>query len=713
MRKIYITEEQFAEYTRRLVEDSVKSKKNAGILGKKRLKSITDYLANKARNAGEDDDILHQARANGINVDSLMGNNDNYEKEYSARVKETIENLLNEKDNLIKDWVAKYLLPLRSAFAHKKNMSKGYEEAERDANGNLVVTKKEGYFDTLDRRTQEEVWKLKDFLDKEGLTIIYRESNKPKSYKQRYGLTVNNDLAGKNEILKSEVNWETPIDDVLNALDFRGITNSELREYYDGTRVNWINKELEKLGYNTYMTPAGKPVKVDIGSDAWENAGVDIARAGKLKQLAERYVQRTYGMEFKFGKSGKVFSFGNKKIDDRTVIINFAAALRCPAWNRCLLKDACYARNTEKNYDNTLNRNLRTNLIWQQTQGDEELTRMMLELVRVYIFNYDAAVKAANKAGYRGRVSKEGLSKMSIAEVKEQLGDEVVDILAQTRRADVVRLNEDGDFIGQWLVDMWEEWAADFKLAGVAVAAYTCRALNYEKVSNMILNISQEHLVAGQNSPGFAHFFFAVEPEDYNALEETYMKITTDEYGQQRIVPSDEGPTYNDKGQVMPMYRRLIDEGGKLCGYYYKCPCGRLNPEDGDGSGDGKVDCYRCKICYGRDANTRIVDESGNPPKEGLPVYVLVSVHGANKGEYEAERSIGKKKIKKWLAIQAERRRQIQEGVEVGENDPAAIKQIVRNTVESVANMMRRQISSDAAIMEIRNKFNDTLKKLN
>lgn len=725
MKKIYLTEDQFREYIKRQISESIFTEKDAGKFGISKLKNVTDYLANKAKNASDDDEILHQARANGINIDSLRGNNQEYKKGYDEKINATVENLLAEKDNIIKNWVAKYLMPLRMSFSNK-NMLKGYEEVptdarnqQRDANGNLVVNKKEGFFDTLDKRTQEEVWKLKDFLDKEGLTIIYRNTTKPKSIKQRYGMSINNDAAGKSDILKSEVNWETPIDDVLDALDFRDITDSELRGYYSGTRIRWINDKLNQLGYGTETTPSGQAVKVDADSEAWKSAGADIAKVGKLKQLAERYVQRTYGMDFVFGDGKSVFSFGNKKIDDRTVIINFEAALRCPAWNKCLLKDACYARNTEKNYDNALNRNLRTNFIWQQTKGDEELTNLMLELVRAYIFNYEAAIRAANKQGYRGMFSKESLSKMSMAEIKEQFGDEVLDIMAQTKRADVVRLNEDGDFIGQWLVDMWESWAADFKLAGVAVAAYTCRALNYEKVSNMILNISQEHLVAGQNSKGFSHYFFAVEPEEYDSLDETYMKVTTDEYGEEKVEPSDEGPSYNSKGQVVPMYRRLIDESGKLCGYYYKCPCGRLQPSENAEINEGKidessnkVDCYRCRICYGRDADTKIVDETGQQPQRGVPVYVLVSVHGANKGEYEAERNIGKRKIKDWIAIQANKNQQLKEGVDMSQNDPAAINQIVKNTVDSVASMMRSQISSENALMEIKRKFDSISEKI-
>lgn len=724
MKKIYLTEEQLKAFFTEKIHESIFMEKDAGQFGKSKLKKVTDYLSQKAKSASDDDDIFHQARANGINIDSLKGGStEEYNQGYENEKQAAINKLLKEKDDVIKSWVGKYLEPLRNSFKANMSMAKGYEEVpidkplsqRRSSNGELEVQQNDEYFDMLPKNVQEEVWKLKDFLDKEGLTFIYRKvKNKPNSIDNRYGIKVKN----------GNIDYTTPIVEVLDCLDFTDISESELRKYYSGTRIKWINQALNKLGYETLVTPAGKYVKVDSDTGAWDDAGAgrDIAREGKLNQVIGRYVERKYGMEFSFGDGKKVFSFGNKKIDDRTVIVNFEAALRCPAWNRCLLKDACYARNTEKNYDPSLNKNLKTNFIWQQTKGDEELTKLMLELIRSYIFNYDAAIKVLNKMGYRGKVDKEKLSLMSMADIQSKFGDEVLQVMSNTKRADVVRLNEDGDFIGQWLVDIWDKWAEDFKLAGVVVTAYTCRALNYEKVSNIILNISQEHLVAGQKSNAIAHYFFVIEPEEYNELEETYMDVITDEMGNEKKVPSNGGPSYDKDGRVTPMYRRLIDEDGHIQGYYYKCPCGRmdgssdyeddeLNEANAVAGVENKVDCYRCRICYGRDSEMQIVDESGQPPQSELPVYVLVSVHGANKEDYgDVERAIGlkKKKVKDWIAIQMEKRRgglNEGEGIDNGGNDTMAIKQVVKNAINSVANMMRKQISNGNAIMEVKNRF--------
>ena len=738
MRKIYLTEEQFRQYVKQQLSESIFMEKDAGKFGASKLKNVTDYLADKAKQTDDTygtedyekpngDNIIRQARENGINIDSLRGNIT--PKEHSNAVEKRVDALIKEKNKEIGTWVKSALPTLRSVYGHSKDFKVGKEIAtrNRDERGNLINKRTERVFDQLPAEKREHVLMVRDFLDKEGLTFLYRPANKPSSFSTRYGINID------------DVDETTPIDD-LN-LDFSNLSDSDIKQYYNGTRIKWINAELEKLGYDINRTPAGQDVKVTPEDPAWNGEDgkeglVDIARAGKLKQVAARYVKRTYGMDFNFGDGKSVFSFGNQKISDDTLIINFSAALRCPAWNECLLKDACYARTTEKNYDNTFDRNLRTSLIWQQTENDETLTNLMLELIRSYIFNYDAAVKVLNKKGYKGKLTKDGLSKLSLYDIKRRFGDDVISVLSDTKRVTTVRLNEDGDFIGQWLVDVWDKWAEDFKLAGVTVAAYTCRALNYENVKNLILNLSQEGLVNNQNAPAVARYFYAVEPEDYDALAETYA-----------------GPLTGDT--ITPMYRPLIADG-KVEGYYYKCPCGRgkmkyveIPPTDlkrgevaepctegefrGERAGSKKivkfngriyrlvknddastkVDCYKCRICYGRD-NGEINVVGGGNAEANLPKYVLVSAHGAARDNYQEERRIAGRDVKEWISLQNQEQGTIYEGIEEnpagGENSPLAIKQITKNAVESVADMMANK---SGALMEMNNKFNDILKKLN
>ena len=665
-------------------------------------------MADRVKNG--DENLIQKAKENGINVDSLRGDitSDEYRTKFNAKV----EKLLSERNSEINTWVKTFLPRLRDIYKH------GIENVNKIAVNNKVL-------DSLTPESRKNVLLLREFLDKEGLTFLYRDANKPASVLTRYGL----------DIQDANLNCNTPVEAI--NIDFSNISNDEIEDYYDGTRIKWINSKLREFGFDT---PADEKVEKD--SAAYTSGALsDISKAGKLKMVAERYVQRTYGMEFTFGKAKKMFSYGNQKISDDTLIVNFAAALRCPAWNECLLKDACYARTTEKNYDNTLNRNMRTNLIWEQTREDAELTRLMLELIRSYIFSYGKITKLATQQE-KHKVTQDELCSMSIAEIQEKYGEEVIDILRNNLRAKIVRLNEDGDFIGQWLVDTWDKWAEDFKIAGVTVAAYTCRALNYEKVSSMIINVSQESLIHGQNAPAVAHFFYAVSSDEYNSMAESY--------GGSKGFNLDVQPN----GKIIPVYRKLVEDG-EVKGYYYKCPCGRgkfeynetdksrispsaeiitLKPQellnarsdspkyaecDGKYYELGKVanrgntvDCYMCRVCYGRDAEEKILTEDGTPLEKGLPVYILVSAHGMNEEEFNSERAskirgLAGKKAKDWITLQT-----LREQIEgfTPKNDPVAIKQVVKNTVESVANMMRKK---NGAISEVKNTFNKKLDDIN
>ena len=62
--------------------------------------------------------------------------------------------------------------------------------------------------------------------------------------------------------------------------------------------------------------------------------------------------------------------------------------------------------------------------------------------------------------------------------------------MKQFKRIDYIRLNENGDFVGQWLVDAWDNEAGKYQPYGVNVSAYTCRHLNYEGIKNIIINTS-------------------------------------------------------------------------------------------------------------------------------------------------------------------------------------------------------------------------------
>lgn len=761
MAKIILSEAQFEAYIRQQIMESFAAEGWSSKLKASKLDAVAKHMAQRAKEG--DEDLLQRARENGINIDSLKG--DLSKEDYDAEVEKRVVELLSEKNKVINDWVKKYLQPLRDCYRGIWNFDKGFETAtfkgampNRDENGDIELSTKEGAFDRLDDETKSNVLQLREFLDKEGLTFIYRYASKLSTGKVRFGINI------------KKCDWNTPIEDL--HFDFSKLSDQELNAYYTGTRVKWINDELRKLGYEPGVNSKGEEKRFSTKSDEWgvEGGVRDVALQGKREMTAKRYVEKTYGMDFDLGDN--MFSFGNGKIASDTLIINFTAAMRCPAWNDCLVKDACYARNTERGYDNALNRNNRNNLVWSQTEKDPELMKLMLELVRSCIVNYEALkipkessiseptlfgdewnniheVKKASPT--REYMSAEELCSMSFSEIQQKYGEEAIETLKSNKKNDckVIRLNEDGDFIGQWLVDAWDEWAGDFKLVDVTVAAYTCRALNYEKISNLILNISQERLVNGQNSNAFAHFFYAVKPDIYNMFDETY---DGDNF-QLKI---------HEDGKIVPVFRNLVDEEGNIAAYYYKCPCGRgkfryvnidyndippkkvskiekytqralLNTRDDDADYvfvpelnqyfekvknenlEEMADCYRCRICYGGDSEGDTKTENGDL-QNGVPVYVFVSAHGSKKDELNVNPVIRGKRATEWAAIQnsgVKARQQavsLAESVEMEEkNDPRAVKQIVKNTIESVSNMMRRK---GANLMEQKTKFRDLLDRM-
>lgn len=724
------------------------AEKNASVLARKKTDDIVRYLGDKAR-AG-DEVLLQMARERGINVDSLKGaiSHDVYAQQFLKQVGE----LVMQKNEIINNWVKSGLEQLRSLYI-KKSFKAGkesirYQNGEPLRNNSEIETQyDERDFDKLSNTEKSNVLALRGFLDTEGLTFLYREAEKPSYLTEKYGMSVAN------------VDWNTPVDQ-LN-IDFSSVTDKELGAFYTGTRVKDINKKIEQLGYSLMNGQA----KFGTDSEGWKNGGRDFALTAQMEKTAANYVQRTYGMEFTYGKNKQMFSWGNQKIMDDTLIINFTAAMRCPAWNECLLKDACYARVTERNYGNTLNRNLRNNLIWEQTKEDPTLMQMMLELVRSYFVDYAMLAKKikpkeadlfsqawseVSESAESPKVTAEELCKLTFADIQSRYGDEAIELIKKTKRGNLVRLNEDGDFIGQWLVDAWDKWAGDFKIIGVNVACYTCRALNYEKVQNLIINVSQEALTKGQKTNAVAHYFYAVEPNIYEELRETY---NGENYG--LVIGKD--------GKITPVYRNILDDQGNLIGYYYKCPCGRgkynYEPIDKEqaknpvkmervciGRDDSpnfievggayykkeknkdfgnKVDCYRCRICYGRDAEENIVTEDGRKPMAGVPVYVFVAAHGANKqetefalkskdgGRYDPRKKNGRTAVE-WALMQQRvnnPRPYSNEAVnEMEQSDPLAIKQIVKNSVNSVAEHMREKKS---AISEQRERFFSLLDRMN
>lgn len=760
-----------------------------------------------------DDEEQREKRDNLKQLSDIHGVNFDFsDEEYKKRIQQSV----NEKNEQLKNWVLTYLPTLRECWLGN-TFKKSKEVAKYDDKSGGIrntMTKYNNGFDNLSPEVQKNVINLGSFLDKNKLTCLYRDFQKQESVKYSCGIYLLDDSINKN----------TPIEYLRDHLDFSGLLASkfELLSTYDGTRVDSINRE---AGFNDK--------ELHTGEEEWEKIA-KIATVRLAERRAKLYVNSTYGVDLKFGDDG-LFKYGNAKIDKDTLIVNFSSAVRCAAWNECIMKDACYAKTAEIQYDNTFYSNMKKGMIWEQTRVDETLMNMLMALLRSYLLNYS---KLPFVRKVKDTKAKEelmwNLCQNSLFNIRDTYGDEAIAILEKTRLGNLVRLNENGDFIGQWLVDAFEEFARELELVGIHVTAYTCRALNYESVEKMILNISQQGLVSKQNSKGFAHFFYAIDPKDYARLGETYGG---------RNYSLDINP---ETHKITPVYRRLQDKDG-LKGYYYKCPCGRgkyeynecldyslviadgvpynestnmffgntiingsvvdarlignkikgnfvydrrsgkcyikngssktyrelsnkfdsyddsayeesqydfgpelpstivesspkifLNVSDGkvykksripkDRNARGKVaDCYMCRICYARDADGGIMYEGGKV--EGVPVYVFVATHGANKSEFQGEsgRLIAGRKAGEWASIlgnetvdntvdsedyaysTALRESIVGDVEDTPTSDKRAISAIVNNITSSVFDMMS---GMSTKLNEIKGSFKDLLDRI-
>lgn len=387
----------------------------------------------------------------------------------------------------------------------------------------------------------EYIMRMKNFIDLKGLTYLYdKTANKPTT---SYG-----------------IQWKKG--GSADDLDFNGITDSEAKKYR-----------------------GDKPLT--LGETKF-----------KMKQrLVDQYMEFKYGLHLDVPDIN--FSNGNEKLPDNTLIINFTSALNCPAWNECLVKHACYARVGEKRNPNVFRGNENRSLYWLTTEHDDKLLSLMMDFVRTYCFNYTKIAEYLIK----NSMAKGTVKNLSIKISKLPLNDsfftpEIMEVMKMYKRIDFIRLNENGDFVGQWLVDAWDREAGLYQPYGVNVSAYTCRHLNYEGIKNIILNTSY------QNGKGnVARRFIALPENVYNSLDETYG-------GENNKLESN---VDNVQPNPQPLFN--VDEtgnvdtpNGKL---YYKCPCGR----NVDGT---KISCYQCNLCY-------------NPKTTKGELYVFVCAHGAAK----------------------------------------------------------------------------------
>ena len=458
--------------------------------------------------------------------------------------------------------------------------------------------------------------------------------------------------------------------------------------------------------------PSSKGYGIDKkGTENFDYGGVEFNQNGEVSgydsvidfwtSKVRNFVESKFGFDLSIPQ--KAFSAGNDKLPNNTLIVNFTSALRCPAWNECLVKHACYARAGEKPHTAVLRANTNRYLLWELTRGDNEMLKLMMNMVKAYIFNYETIYNSAS-----GILRKQGIKNINDLLNLDLDNGLVTETLFEqfnsAKNVTNVRLNEDGDFIGQWLVDAWDDFGGKLKKFGVVISAYTCRNLNYEGVQNIVLNSSN---VANKNVD---RYFIAISEEAYASFDDTHEGFDP-QTGRLKTVLRPLG-TFDETGQWTP--------NGNM---YYKCPCGNesiMGPKKKKEEKNSLMDydCYKCNTCY-----------TPNNLNGGKPYYVFVKVHGSseaalqerdggsfrfgfsehyneNKANYQPPKKT-KSKAKK---------QQVKEGIEQQEvvsNGPnLALMQVTNNMVTS----MNRRFSSYNPTMEeerVKNDFNQLLERIN
>ena len=583
--------------------------------------------------------------------------------------------------------------------------------------------------------------RYKDIADKLSLTPAYDQKNAKEAGTNVAPFGTNYKTINPNG--ETSLSANKPTGEVsgfdFENLDLTSVPDSEIIKYFKtGTRASHAYDE--ETGESTNPNkgiPYG--TLADMAKKGDERAMSDLKNL-YFKAMFNKILNSKFGYDFKIPTS--MYTMGNAKLPDDTLVINFTSAHRCPAWNECLVGYACYARGSEHNYEGLHQKNTNLHLMWSSAEHDKKLLDAMFNVIKMHLINpgniasallnnpntsqkwikllnsTDEKFVPLNKKGFNamernpqnvlsmpgkndsqdeefmetegvtllGRVFNEATSKNPKAKaLKKPVGAsnslarliytrkfqdlfderdiEVIKSNPKTIRAKFIRLNEEGDFIGQWLLNAFDEFAGELKLLGISTAAYTCRNLNFDSIKNIIINASTTKVgtLHGDKNPdngktvsnAIARRFFAVSSELYDSLEDTYIptgrqlkyripeKTKNGEYdGSKALVPLHKiggdyhvkydlkAYTNNEETTNPETFEDLYDSNGPTIKQrlYYKCPCGR----HGDVKKNGKpikMDCYLCRMCY-EPKNT----ETGE-------IYVLVEVHGDNIDSFDMNKA--------------------------------------------------------------------------
>jgi hypothetical protein len=350
--------------------------------------------------------------------------------------------------------------------------------------------------------------------------------------------------------------------------------------------------------------------------------------------------------------------------------------------------------------------------------------------------------KNANKPLRKPKGARENLAMLIYSHDFGEIFDEedlaIIRNSTKSFRAKFIRLNEEGDFIGQWLLDAFDKFAGDLKLVGISTAAYTCRNLNFTKIKNIIINASTMNVgTMGANdtngsSRAIARRFFAVSSELYDNLDDTYVPTgrklnyvvppksdrgSGDYDGSKPLIPLhktadglhvkyDPKPYINDSDTTNPEeYTDMFDKNGPTLKrrLYYKCPCGRHGDVLDKKGKPIKMNCYLCRMCY-------------EPKNEDIgELYVLVEVHGDNIDSFDMNNANQKRGISNKMSTYREAKEifanRISEAHEL--SSKKGLELVAKNVITSAKDRISGIADKEAASLQTESrKFSDLMKRM-
>lgn len=703
--------------------------------------------AKRAKNVGIDINKGSERKAYTDNMLSKHGSYENALKQMSPEIKGAIDAMLKIKDP-------------NTSPEERKELSQKY-----------------GGFSGLQR--------YRDILDKLSLTPAYDQERASEAGIEKAPFNTNYKLAD-GSLSQKKIGGVTGFD--YENLDLTAVSDRDIMAYFrDGTRKN------HNLDEDPNNPTYGELSNMAKGGD--KNA-LDVLKNLYFKAEFNKVMNSKFGYDFKM--PGAMYTYGNSKLPNDTLVINFTSAHRCPAWNECLVGYACYARGSEHNYEGLHKKNSNLHLMWLSTNDDPEMMASMQRLIKMYLVNPEemagALLKNERTSGKwidfltNGKTTFSPINKatnkamempadavLDMKEEKSLLGmvledmeteavpqkkqtklppgaranlasyiynnkwsdifseEDINAIMANPKsfRAKFIRLNEEGDFIGQWLLDAIDEFAGELKLLGISTAAYTCRYLDFRKIKNIILNASTIDVGTkgekeGETSNAIARRFFAVSEQLYDSLEDTYVPngnkfnytpnqkngydgktpiIPLHRIGDKWAVKYDLKPYALDGNTTPVQFNDTHDPNGPVMKnrMYYKCPCGRYGDQLVNGK-PIKMDCYLCRMCY--EPKNQDVGE----------LYVLVKVHGDNIDSFNMGRANAARGINDTMTTYKEARTIF--GNRLSEMTQMSEKEGMRIVSENGINSVKAHLAeiADSEVMSMQNeskKFSDIIMRMN